>query len=44
MMENLLLHLLTDVQTQMPHSRDPSHRDRAFHPLEIVQAEIPGGC
>ena len=37
-------YLLTDVQTQMPHSLGPSHRDRAFHPLDIVQVGIPGGC
>ena len=36
--------LLTDVQNQMQHTLDLSHRDRAFHPLDIVQAEIPGGC
>ena len=43
MLENML-YLLTDVQTQMPHTLDPSHRDRAFHPLNIVQAGIPRGC
>ena len=43
MLENMLC-LLTDVQTQTPHSLDPSHRDWVFHPLDIVQAGILGGC
>ena len=44
MLENMLYYLLTDDQTQMPHSLGLSHWDRAFHPLDIVQAGIPRGC